>query len=556
MEKQKVKAKKLRLKSVIANIIHSNKMVAGRKPLGMVASRKPVKKGGTATAKGKKSVKGKKSSAPPSAEEQSVTLEDDAASAVTESQRSSPTHSHEVSRSAGEDEDEIEAGSSEDEDEGDSDSTIESSQQPAKKKRKKSKPFVSLSEEEQAQIILWVEENELLYNKKLSANKDSKKKAETWDDQAQQLNFAAQGKDRPDVNGYELSRWWRNIRTRFKKSLNQMLLKEASTSAATAKALRLTDREQWIYDRCLFLTPHVRTNKMKSKLTKKELQMQAVREAAEAVLRVDTTQVRNYKVPLTDIQAAGLSTETLERDPLLPPLTSTAGCRPPSRGPDTPSASQQHLTAQSGRVEAMQRSVESALSQVNDPPNEWVALGNMVATTGVKMEGNLGVDFYEAISQLCTSFRRQLAARNVQQQLPPTQQPPPPAPPQGFETMQSQENVILQHQQQPPLQPQTLFLQSQGGQYSQQTPQQTRNLHLMQNASPAMNYGQSGQAMSLAEAQIRGLVSQSTRQTLDSSFLHDFMPTITTPNFAGNLTSVLHPPPASSTKEDDRNPPQ
>ena len=78
----------------------------------------------------------------------------------------------------------------------------------------------------------------------------------------------------------------------------------------------------------------------------------------------------------------------------------------------------------------------------------------------------------------------------------------------------------------------------------------------MQNASPAMNYGQSGQAMSLAEAQIRGLVSNTTRQTLDNSFLHDFMPTMTTPNFAGNLTSGIHPPPASSTKEDDRNPPQ
>ena len=168
------------------------------------------------------------------------------------------------------------------------------------------------------------------------------------------------------------------------------------------------------------------------------------------------------------------------------------------------------------------------------------------------MEGNLGVDFYEAISQLCTSFRRQHAARNVQQQLPPTQQPPPP--PQGFETMQSQQSVTLQHQQQPPLQPQNLFLQNQGGQYSQQTPQLTRNLHLLQNASPGMNYGQSGQAMSFAEAQIRGLVSQSTRQTLDSSFMADFVPPSTTPSFAGNLTQVLHPAPASSTREDDCNP--
>ena len=554
MDKQKVKAKTLRLTSVISNIIDSNSMVAGRKVLGMAANRKSGKKGGAATAKVKKSGKEKKSSAPPSAEEQSITIEDDTASAVMESQRSSPTHSHEVSHSAGEEEAEIEAGSSEDEEEGDSDSTLESSQQPPKKKRKKAKPFVTLSEEEQARIMLWIEENELLYNKKLNDNKDTKKKRATWQDQADQLNFAAQGKGRPDVTGYELSRWWRNIRTRFKKSLNQTQLREASTSAATIKALKLTDREQWIYERCLFLTPHVRTNKIKTKFTKKELQIQAVREAAEAVLRVDTAQVKNYKLPLSDVQAAGLSTETLQRDPLLRPLTPTGGSRPPSRGPDSTSASQQHLTAQSGRVEAMQRSVESALSQVNDPPNEWVALGNMVATTGVKMEGNLGVDFYEAISQLCTSFRRQHATRNLQQQLPPTQQPPPPPPPQGFETMQSQENVILQHQQQQHLQPQTLYIHNQGGQYSQQTPLQTRNLHLMQTASPAMSYGQSGQSMSLAEAQIRRLVSQSTSQTLDNSFTQDFaMPPVTTPNFTHNLASMLHPPPASSTKEDDRN---
>ena len=52
MEKKQFKAKTLRLKSVIANIIDSNKMVAGRKP---------VKKGSTTAAKLKKLAKGKKS---------------------------------------------------------------------------------------------------------------------------------------------------------------------------------------------------------------------------------------------------------------------------------------------------------------------------------------------------------------------------------------------------------------------------------------------------------------------------------------------------------------
>ena len=84
MEKQKFVAKKLCLKSVIANIIDSN----------MAGGRKQVKKGSTA-AKQKKGKNVKKSTRAVATDgEEAKTVEDDAASVVTESQsHSSPTHS-------------------------------------------------------------------------------------------------------------------------------------------------------------------------------------------------------------------------------------------------------------------------------------------------------------------------------------------------------------------------------------------------------------------------------------------------------------------------------
>lgn len=46
--------------------------------------------------------------------------------------------------------------------------------------------------------------------------------------------------------------------------------------------------------------------------------------------------------------------------------------------------------------------METVLSRVSDPCDEWVALGGLVSTTGVKLEHNLATDFYEAIANVCT----------------------------------------------------------------------------------------------------------------------------------------------------------
>ena len=147
--------------------------------------------------------------------------------------------------------------------------------------------------------------------------------------------------------------------------------------------------------------------------------------------------ISGLNVPPTEVSTPGLSQNTPDSLEVATAAAAQGTSRSCSRARDTPT--QEHLMLQAGHVEALHRNVQTVISRAIDPGNEWVALGNMVATTGAKMQGNLSVDFYEQVHQMCLTYRRQLATRNQTQQLPAMQGPAPPPPPQVFQGMQNQQ---------------------------------------------------------------------------------------------------------------------
>lgn len=89
---------------------------------------------------------------------------------------------------------------------------------------------------------------------------DTAKNNAQWKQCADQLNFSNTVKDRPKISREDHVHWWKGMHTRFQRS-NKTLKQK---SCAGAKESLLTDREQWIYDKCICLKPHCRRNRPKS----------------------------------------------------------------------------------------------------------------------------------------------------------------------------------------------------------------------------------------------------------------------------------------------------
>ena len=104
------------------------------------------------------------------------------------------------------------------------------------KSLKKSKTHTHLTPEQEEAMVEWLKANEVLYNKKLEAYKDTKKKNFLWQKQAEVMG----------VNSEELIIWYTSLRTRYTK-----LRKKKSGDGAP----ELTERDQWLLDNFSFLSP-------------------------------------------------------------------------------------------------------------------------------------------------------------------------------------------------------------------------------------------------------------------------------------------------------------
>ena len=104
--------------------------------------------------------------------------------------------------------------------------------------QKKAKIVTDLTLAQEEDMALWLQENELLYNKKLTAYKDYKKKETLWESKAASMEKDVQ----------ILKTWYRSIRTRFGR-----LLHRKSGDGAT----EITERDHWILKNFDWLKSHV-----------------------------------------------------------------------------------------------------------------------------------------------------------------------------------------------------------------------------------------------------------------------------------------------------------
>lgn len=95
----------------------------------------------------------------------------------------------------------------------------------------------SLTEGEEQSMVDWLEENPMIYNKKIKAYKDMEKKESLWREKA-----AKMGKDVTD-----LKTWYTSLRSRFGR-----LKKKCGQGD-----VEMTERDEWVYSHFQFLTPHV-----------------------------------------------------------------------------------------------------------------------------------------------------------------------------------------------------------------------------------------------------------------------------------------------------------
>jgi hypothetical protein len=109
---------------------------------------------------------------------------------------------------------------------------------PPLKKAKKVKKTVNLTDAEEDQMVEWLKEHTLLYNKKSSHFKNTAKKTALWDELGARMGHDA------DL----LNVWYRSMRTRFGR-----LAKTKSGDGA----VDLTDRDAWIFRNFDFLRPYI-----------------------------------------------------------------------------------------------------------------------------------------------------------------------------------------------------------------------------------------------------------------------------------------------------------
>ena len=99
--------------------------------------------------------------------------------------------------------------------------------------------YSSFTPEEERTLVEFYRDNELLYNKKLSANRDKQKQRKVWEDQAMRMGKSV-------IN---LLKWIVRMRTRY---VNLIYGKE--TGMATKQ---MTERDLWICSEFSFLLSHI-----------------------------------------------------------------------------------------------------------------------------------------------------------------------------------------------------------------------------------------------------------------------------------------------------------
>jgi hypothetical protein len=100
-------------------------------------------------------------------------------------------------------------------------------------------PRYIFSDNEEQDIVQWLQENPILYNKKLREfSTGGPKKKQLWETKAAELGCTAT----------QLFRWWESMRTMYGK-----LSKTQSGQAAP----NLTERQKWIVDTFVFMRPHI-----------------------------------------------------------------------------------------------------------------------------------------------------------------------------------------------------------------------------------------------------------------------------------------------------------
>ncbi|MEW8548748.1 MAG: hypothetical protein AB2693_35045 [Candidatus Thiodiazotropha sp.] len=103
---------------------------------------------------------------------------------------------------------------------------------------KKRKLFTALTPEQEEEMVEWLAEHPVLWNKKMKDYKDIHMKDALWREQA--------GKMDKDIN--ELKVWYKSLRTRYGR-----LRKMPSGSGVQ----ELSDRDRWILQKLEFLRPHI-----------------------------------------------------------------------------------------------------------------------------------------------------------------------------------------------------------------------------------------------------------------------------------------------------------
>ena len=107
----------------------------------------------------------------------------------------------------------------------------------AGKKKSKKKDALYLTDEQQDDIIQWLQDNPIVYNRRLREYRNTEKKHKLWEDKAREM----------DVDPLRLQTWVDSMRTRFGRLTH-------TKSGQAAK--EHTERETWILEKFSFLSEH------------------------------------------------------------------------------------------------------------------------------------------------------------------------------------------------------------------------------------------------------------------------------------------------------------
>lgn len=157
----------------------------------------------------------------------------------------STSRSRSRSRSSSPERDDRDERDDQDDQDGNQDGSDEEESQ-GKKKRKKRGETVSLTEEQEMNVIEWLKDKEqrFLFDKHERDYIDTSKKQKKWEEKATEMEIPLE----------KLMTWYESIRTRYGK-LTKEVDKEAKSGAGAPK--RKTARAEWILSNLAFLKEHI-----------------------------------------------------------------------------------------------------------------------------------------------------------------------------------------------------------------------------------------------------------------------------------------------------------